>query len=112
MNLGSRLVYALIGLVGGAMFGGLLWLLLDFGFHFRWSTRGMHVGIQQWVKYSAAFFCVVGFIFQDRVGSALGFGINEAYEYEVATRSSPEIPTWLALVVLAAVSFAVWYFTK
>jgi hypothetical protein len=112
MNLGSRLAFALIGLVCGAVFGLLLWLVLDIGLQFKWSARGVQMGIQQWVTYSAGFFAVVGFVFQDKVGSALGFGVSQVYEFEADTWGGPDVPNWLVVVFVAGVSLAVWYYWR
>jgi len=112
MNLGNRLSFALIGLVCGAVFGLLLWLILDVGLHFKWSARGVHMGLRQWVTYSCGFFALVGFVFQDKLGTALGVGVNQVCEFEADSWGGPDVPNWLVVVFVVGVSLAVWYYLR
>jgi hypothetical protein len=108
-QLRDRLSYALIGFALGAVLAAVLWLLYDAGLSRRANSPEVHAGLVNWVKYVGGFFAVIGFLFKDRVGSAIGGTAREVHDYESYQSSNPEVPRWLAVLALLAVAVGVWY---
>jgi H+/Cl- antiporter ClcA len=110
----SRLAYALIGFVFGALLGVLLWWFFGLGFQPNPGRASTQPNPLIWVKYTAVVCAVIGFIAKDRVGDFVGSTIQTVFHIEMGTspRGDWHAPTWLIVLVLLAVAFAVWHFTK
>lgn len=107
----DRLQFALIGFVVGAAIGALLYLLYDLGFS-GYRQLGelpvQHAPLATWVKTAGGAFAVIGFLYQDKVGDALGESASQIYRIESWWHRPAR---WLAEVaIIAAVATAVWYF--
>ena len=111
-HLYDRLAYALIGFMFGALIATVLWYLYDAGFSRRYNAPEIHAGLSSWIKYVGGLFAVIGFLFRDRVGSAIGRTSSEVYEYEANRNDNSEIPRWLVVVALIAVVVGVWYYLR
>jgi hypothetical protein len=105
----DRLAYALIGFFFGAVFAIVLWILYDKGFSRQPGHPEVHAGVLAWIKYVGGAFAIIGFLFKDRVGSAIGSSSSEVYNYE-AGKYDP--PTWFVVLLLVAIAVAVWHFSK
>jgi hypothetical protein len=103
----DRFIYALIGFVLGAVLAVILWLLYDKGFSLQlhWSQLHIHIGLTRWIKYCGTFFAIIGFIFKDGVGTAVG-GVGA----EVGRHEAYRPPFRYTLVTIAIVMAAVaWH---
>jgi hypothetical protein len=101
----DRLSYAVIGFVFGAGLAAILWWLYGLGMSPSLGGSATQPGFGVWLKYVGGGFALAGFILKDRVGDLAGRGLHTVYDAEML-----DIPLWLVCAVLAAVSFAVWYF--
>lgn len=108
----DRFAYAFIGFILGAVVAVVLWYLFDLEFSTRRNHPVVHAGLWTWVKYIGGFFAVVGFLFRDRVGDAVGGTGRVVYGHESRQDSNPEVPRWLAFAVFIGVIAAVWHFTR
>ena len=109
----DRLVYALIGLIFGALAAAFLWIFLHYQ---RFSVPGSTVfdsDFIAWLKVVSGTFAVIGFVAKDRVGSAIGGTLDVAYK-EVVNRPSAgaEVPTWLVVAVVIGVGALAWHFGR
>lgn len=110
MNLYDRLGCACIGTALGAVLGFAGWCLYGSGFS-RVMSGGIDPSLAHRIKYCGGAFAIIGFIFQDRVGDALGGTINVLVEAEARDTSS-SFRTWFIVIVVADLIFAGWYFLK
>jgi hypothetical protein len=102
----ERMSYALIGFALGAVLATVLWFLYDAGFSRRTSSPEIHLGLRDWIQYGGGAFALVGFLFKDRVGSAIGLSAREVQRYE---SGHDELPRWLALLLLAVLVGGLWW---
>ncbi len=112
-SLYDRAVYALIGFCFGAVIAVVLWYLYDAGFSRRFHAPEIHMPLADWIKYVGGFFALLGFIFKENAGTAVGSTVNDVYTYEANRNEDFEIPHWLVvplLIVIAVVAY--WYFSK
>jgi len=101
----DRFIYALIGFVLGAVLGVILWILYDKGFSVRSHWPQLHIGLTHWIKYSGSLFAIIGFIFKDGVGTAVG-GVGA----EVGEHETYRLPFGYTLVAIAIVMAAIsWH---
>jgi len=109
----DRLVYALLGLIFGAIAAVILWILVH---HERLGAVGSTVfdrGFVTWLKVFAATFAVLGFVVKDEVGSAIGGALDLNYKAAVSGRSDEAgVPTWIVVIVVAVVAVLVWHFAQ
>lgn len=111
-NFYDRLVYALLGFIFGAILGAIVWWLYGAGMSARWGAPEIHLGLDQWIKYAGGGFAPLGFFFKDRAGSAVGTAASGIYELERAEGDWPELPRWLAVLLLLALLAGVWYWVR
>ncbi len=111
-QLKERLSYAVIGFVLGTVLAGVLWFLYDQGASRHSGGNGPHWGLIQWVKYVGGGFAVLGFLVKDRVGSAIGGSLSNVYASESYDGNNPQVPRWLAVIVLVGVVVGVWIFMR
>lgn len=107
--LSDRFAYALIGFVFGAVLAVAFWFLYDKGFSRHAGHPVLHLGLKEWVKYVGGGFAVIGFLFQDKVGSLIGGTTNEVYDYEARDR---RFPAWLVIVALLGTGLVAWHFAR
>lgn len=110
-NIYDRLVYALLGFIFGATLGAIAWWLYDAGMSVRWGAPEIHLGLDQWIKYAGGGFAVLGFLLKDRAGSAAGMAATGIHELE-RDHDNPDVPRWLAVLVLLAVVVGVWWWVQ
>jgi hypothetical protein len=108
----DRLAYACIGFTLGSVVAFVLWYLYGLGFSSQVDHPVVTAGLVSWIKYVGGFFAVIGFLFRDRVGEAIGNTSREVYDYEVDRHADPEVPRWLVALVLVGVVGIVWYALK
>ena len=111
-SLYDRSAFALIGAVFGAALGAVLWFLYDAGFSSRLDAPVVHIGIRNWVLWTAGAFAVLGFIFKAGAGGSAGGTLHEVHDFETGRDSSIELPGWLAALVLIGVAVVVWYLVR
>jgi hypothetical protein len=79
----------------------------------HFSGPGLLPAAMPWIKVFGGLFAVVGFVFKDKVGSAVGGMIAAILNAEVGNHPKEHHLSWpqilLVLVVLALVA---WYFLK
>ena len=109
----DRLVYALIGLVFGAVAAVVLWILAHDD---RLGVVGGTIfdrGFVTWLKVLAATFAVIGFVAKDEVGSAISGAMDVTYKAVIGDRSDePQVPTWIVVAVVSGVAVSVWHFAR
>lgn len=105
----DRLAYACIGFTLGSVVAVVLWYLYGLGFSSQVHYPVTKASLVNWIQYAGGFFALIGFIFRDRVGDAIGNTSREVYDYEAGRHTNPEVPRWLVLLSLAGVVGAVWY---
>ena len=109
----DRLMYALIGLIFGAVAALVLWILVH---HDRLGAVGGTIfdgGFVTWLKVLSTTFAVIGFIAKDEVGSAIGGALDVTYKSAIGSGSDePEIPTWIVVAVVGVVAVLVWHFAQ
>lgn len=110
-NLLDRLLHAVLGFMFGAILGAIGWWLYDAGMSARRHAPEIHIGIAQWIKYVGGGFALLGFLFKERTGSAVGRTATELYEQE-RDGEMPEVPRWLAVLLLLMVLAGVWYYVR
>ncbi len=106
LSLTDRLTYAALGAAFGAVIGFILFWLLGVYSNTLGPTGLVRTPAKP-IALVAAAFAAIGFIFGPSVGTAIGNTIAAIFEFERA--SFYEAPTWLVVLVLAAVAFAVWH---
>jgi hypothetical protein len=106
----DRLSYALIGFVLGCLLGAIVWWILGAALSFRGVLSLRGAGLLTMAKYSGITCAVVGFLFKDRVGDFIGSTIRQAFHVRMGTSDHEpwHAPTWVLILFLAAVVFAVW----
>lgn len=104
----DRFAYAFIGFVFGAVLAVVLWFLYDKGFSRRAGPLDLHFDLKLWVKYVGGAFAMIGFLFQDRVGSLFGGSVAEVYDYEAKDR---HFPAWLVIVAVLGIAVVAWHFS-
>jgi hypothetical protein len=97
----DRFVFAAIGAVLGAIVG------VPLGFMF---VQGAHLGPWVAVPWTSGAGALVGFVFLERVGDFLGELIAGAYQARTGEGGDVVLPTWLAVVLAAAVCVALWWY--
>ncbi len=109
----DRLVYALIGLVFGAVAAVALWIFVH---HERLWAAGDTVfdpRFATWLKVLATTFAVIGFVAKDRVGSGIGTALDVTYKAAIGGRSDEiDVPTWIVVAVVVGVAGLVWHFAR
>ena len=107
----DRLVYAVIGLIFGAIAAVLLWIFVH---HDRLAAVGgsfFDRGFVTWLEVLAGTFAVIGFVVKDEVGSAIGGALDVTFKAAIGDRSSEsDVPTWIVVAVLVGVAVLVWHF--
>jgi hypothetical protein len=109
----DRAIYALIGALAGALVGALLWWLYGLGASVRQPSVGMlggHGHLSTWMRASALFFGLSGFIVKDRTGDVVGELLNQVFRYESRATASSDVSPRHVVVVLVIVVLGVWYF--
>jgi len=108
LSFGDRVVSALVGAVLGAVVGLLLAWLLGVYSHTLGAAR-QELDVLRFVGKVSASFAIIGAFAGPSVGTALGNMLNLIYQVERGSQN-PEVPTWLAVVILGAVALGVWWF--
>jgi hypothetical protein len=106
LSLTDRLQYAALGAAFGAVIGFILFWLIGV-----YSNTLVPTGFvstpAKLIAVVVAGFAAIGFIFGPYIGTAIGNTIAAIFEFERASFYEP--PIWLVVLVLAAVSFAIWH---
>ena len=108
----NRLAYAFLGLVAGGLLGlALSWL---YGLSLASQVRGpiLHPDLKAWVGWSAAACALTGFVFKDKVGSALGFVFDSLLRTESGRGASEHLSAWQFVLALCVMGGAAWYVLK
>ncbi len=103
----DRLIYATLGAVFGVFIGVALSWLLGVSSH-RFGVARTLIDWQSLVLHSAVVFGVLGLLLGEHAGTVIGYVI--AALFAVEDPSTPQVPTWFAVIFLIAVAFGVWWF--
>ena len=107
----TRLTYAAIGLLFGAVLAVALWWLYGLGLSMSWGHPDPSLAprLQPWLVYVGGGCAVAGFILKERIGDLVGSALRLVYETETLGESSSNVPGWSIALVLLAVAALVWY---
>ena len=105
----ERLTYALIGAVLGSLFGIACWWLYGLALSVRYAGPGIDPNALHWVKVAGASFAVLGFIFKEKVGTAVGNAIAIVFHVETETERQSDLSWPQILVVLGIIAAVLWY---
>jgi hypothetical protein len=109
----DRLQFALIGLFFGSVLGAAGWYLVvgrGSSLHRLYPALDAlaNTDIGSWIKYVGGAFAVVGFIFKEYVGDALGETTAVIYRAESRHFLFPFTGSGIVLLALVAVIVLVW----
>jgi ABC-type uncharacterized transport system permease subunit len=106
----DRLIYALIAALFGAIIGFILaWL---FGVYSQRMGVARHlIDWKSWVINTSIIFGVIGLVFKDKAGDAVGGSFASLYKFEDVD-NNPQVPTWFAVIFLILVAVSVWWFVR
>jgi hypothetical protein len=102
----DRITFAVIGFVFGSLLAGLGWFLYGIGMSGRLSGASIDPELMHWIQYVGGAFAALGFLFKDRVGSAVGDVFAAIFNYEGGRDS--RLNWWQALFILAITAAAIW----
>jgi hypothetical protein len=109
MAIKERIFYAAIGSVFGAVLGVGCWWLYGLGNSLNYYGPGMDPVLRHWLTYSSGAFAVIGFVFRERVGDAVGDTINAIFHFESNHPPNENAGVWVALVFAAIIIAAIWF---
>jgi hypothetical protein len=112
MRIFDRFAYALIGFVFGAVLGVVCWWLYGLGLSLRMYGPGIDPSLRHWIMYVGLAFAVLGFMFQEGVGDAVGSVLNAIFDFEEGLYSRRDTGIVASLFLLALIGFAIWFVIK
>ena len=108
----ERLSYALIGAVLGSVLGIACWWLYGLALSGRYAGPGIDPAAIHWVKLTATLFAVLGFIFKEKVGTAVGAVLATIFHFEAGTERQSSLSWWQVLAVVGIIAFVFWYVVR
>jgi hypothetical protein len=112
MKFFDRFAYALIGFIFGAVLGAVCWWLYGLGLSLRMYGPGIDPAIRHWIIYVGLAFAVLGFVFQDGVGDALGSMLSAIFDFEEGSYSRRDTRILTSLLLLALIGLGIWFVLK
>jgi hypothetical protein len=112
MKIVDRLSYALIGFIFGAVLAAIGWWLYGLAFSLRYYGSGIDPSLRHWVIYVGGAFAVLGFIFREGVGDAVGNVLHAIFDFEEGSSSGRGMSFAGSLILLALIGAAIWFTLK
>jgi hypothetical protein len=82
------------------------WWLYGIGMSNRLSGASIDPLLSHWVRYVGGAFAVLGFLFKDQVGSAIGDVFAGIFHFESGRDSN--LNWWQGLIILSIIAAAFW----
>ena len=108
----ERVTYALIGAVLGSMLGIACWWLYGLALSARYAGPGIDPTAFHWVKVAGASFAVLGFVFKEKVGTAVSAVLAVIFHFEAGTERQSNLSWWQVLAVVGIIAFVFWYVVR
>jgi hypothetical protein len=107
----ERLTYATLGAVFGCLIGLICWWLYGLAMSRQIAGPGLLPSLAPWLRVFGVGFAAIGFVFKDKVGSAVGSLIAGVLQFEAGTQPKEHHLSWPQVIfVLAALACVAWYF--
>jgi NhaP-type Na+/H+ or K+/H+ antiporter len=109
----DRITYAAFGAVFGCLLGLVCWWLYGLAMSRHFTGPRLLPAALPWMKVFAGVFAAIGFIFKDKVGSAIGGLLAGILNFEAGHQPKEQHLSWpQVLLVLAVLGFVTWYIFK